>query len=51
MSGNFTEVWEKSCSYVSAFIRNVKLPKLTSVGTIKNAMSYPLRKAKLACFV
>jgi len=29
----------------------VKLPKLTSVDTIKDAMSDPLIKAKLACYV
>ena len=36
---------------VIQFVKTVKLPKLTSVDTIKDAVSDPLTKAKLASFV
>jgi hypothetical protein len=36
---------------VVKFVKTVKLPKLTSVDTIKNVMTDPLAKAKLACFI
>ena len=36
---------------MTKFVKTVKLPKLSSVDTIKEAMADPLHKAKLAYFV